>query len=85
MAVYAKSNQNRPAGCVYVGRPTKWGNPFIIGRDGNRDEVVAKFREFLIASPEMMGSLKELKGQDLVCFCAPRSCHADVLSELANR
>jgi len=71
--------------CVYVGRPSKWGNPFVIGRDGSRDEVIAKYRAWILRQPALMAALHELCGKDLVCWCAPERCHADVLIELANR
>ena len=74
-----------PRGAVYVGRPTKWGNPFVIGRDGDRDEVVRRYRDRLLESPTLLAQLGELRGRDLVCWCAPLRCHADVLLELANR
>ncbi len=64
---------------VRVDRHTKWGNPFVIGRDGDRDEVIALYRTYLWNNPELMGALNELKGKDLACWCAPRKCHADVL------
>lgn len=70
---------------VYVGRPTKWGNPFIIGRDGTREEVVAMYRERLLLTPPLLESLHELTGKNLSCWCAPEQCHADVLLELANQ
>jgi hypothetical protein len=35
---------------VYVGRPSKWGNPFVIGRDGSREEVIAKYRAWIVRS-----------------------------------
>jgi hypothetical protein len=73
-----------PPGAVYIGRPSKWGNPFVIGRDGSRDEVVAKYRAYLLAHPFLMDALSELRGKDLVCWCAPDACHGDVLVELAN-
>lgn len=66
---------------VYVGRPTKWGNPFVIGKDGTREEVVAKYRKHTVPK---LGDLSELRGKNLVCWCAPLACHADVLLELAN-
>ena len=69
---------------VYVGRPSKWGNPFVIGRDGSRAEVIAKYRAWVIEQPELMRSLGELHGRNLVCWCTPQACHADVLIELAN-
>jgi len=70
---------------VYVGRPSKWGNPFKIGRDGNRDEVIAKYREWIAVQPELLADLHELIGKDLVCWCAPEPCHADLLLGLARR
>jgi hypothetical protein len=70
---------------VYVGRPSKWGNPFTIGRDGSRAEVIEKFRAWVVDRPELMAALPELRGRNLMCWCAPAPCHADVLLELANR
>jgi Domain of unknown function (DUF4326) len=70
---------------VYIGRPSKWGNPFVIGPDGTRDDVVRKYEEYLMLNPKLMEEAKqELKGKDLVCFCAPLSCHGDILSRIAN-
>lgn len=73
-----------PPNAVYVGRPSKWGNPFAIGRDGTRSEVIDLFEGYLLASPELMSALDELRGRDLVCWCAPQACHADVLLHYAN-
>ncbi|MGD9843920.1 MAG: DUF4326 domain-containing protein [Variibacter sp.] len=70
---------------VYIGRPSKWGNPFVIGRDGSRAEVIAKYRAWIVAQPALMNSLDELRGRDLVCWCAPLACHGDVLIDLTNR
>jgi hypothetical protein len=74
-----------PLDAVYVGRPSKWGNPFIVGKDGTRDEVIGKYRQWLSNNPYLLGCLHELHGRDLVCFCKPLSCHGDVLLEEANR
>jgi Domain of unknown function (DUF4326) len=63
--------------------PQQVGNPFVIGRDGARDEVVAKYRAWIVGQPALMAALHELRGKNLVC--APERCHADVLLELANR
>ena len=71
--------------CVYVGRPSRWGNPFVIGRDGTRDEIIAKYRAWVLAKPVLMAALDELRGKNLVCWCAPERCHADVLLEFSNR
>jgi Domain of unknown function (DUF4326) len=68
---------------VYVGRPSKWGNPFVLGRDGSRDDVIAKYRAWIVRQPALMAALHELHGKDLV-WCSPERCHAEVLVELAN-
>lgn len=68
---------------VYVGRPTKWGNPYLIGQDGTREEVVSKYRSYILNS-HLMDELYQLRDMDLVCWCAPLPCHADVLLDLAN-
>lgn len=84
-------NRYRPspgtAGAVPVSimRPSKWGNPFVIGKDGTRAEVIAKYRAWLAERPALQAAAKrELRGRDLVCCCAPQACHGDVLLEIAN-
>jgi len=72
-----------PKGAIYIGRPSKWGNPYIIGKDGTRDEVIAKYKLHLLMSG-LVNEVEELKGKDLVCWCAPEACHGDILLELAN-
>lgn len=69
---------------VYIGRPSKWGNPFAIGRDGTREQVIAKYEEWLRTQPDLMAALPELHGKVLGCWCAPQACHGDVLARLAN-
>ncbi len=69
---------------VYIGRPSKWGNPFEIGKDGTREEVIAKYRDWIRTQPELMAALPELKGKTLGCWCAPQACHGDVLMELSE-
>lgn len=69
---------------VYVGRPSKWGNPFVIGPHGTRQEVIAKYREWLLQQPELIAALPELRGKVLGCHCWPAECHAEVLARLAN-
>ena len=81
--VINQRKEGRPDGSVYIGRPSKWGNPFVIGKDGTRDEVIKKYEEYLWASGKISW-IGELKGKDLVCFCHPMPCHGDVLLRLAN-
>lgn len=74
-----------PEGVVYVGRPTRWGNPFDWQRHGH-EGAVALFRRHLLGSDALMATVKrELRGKDLMCWCPPdKPCHADVLLEVAN-
>jgi hypothetical protein len=69
---------------VYVGRPSMWGNPFVIGRDGTRDQVIHKYRVWLMDQPELLAAVPSLAGRALICWCSPQPCHADVLAELAD-
>ena len=77
--VLNKKRDRITAGAVYIGRPSKWGNPFQIGRDGDRNAVIAKHREWLKSQPLLLRSAGELRGRDLVCFCAPLACHGHTL------
>lgn len=70
---------------VYIGRPSKWGNPFVIGKDGTREQVIAKYKLWLLSQPKLVEQCKqELRGKILACWCAPLACHGDVLVEVAN-
>ena len=69
---------------VYVGRPTKYGNPFLVSKYG-REEAIQLYIAWLAGKPELVEAAKrELRGKDLKCWCAPQACHADVLLEIAN-
>jgi len=82
----------REAYDVYIGRPSKWGNPFKIGmfyrgRTLTRDDAIKAFEDWLLNSDagiELQMSLKELKGKTLGCWCKPLPCHGDILADLAN-
>ncbi|MEO2177791.1 MAG: DUF4326 domain-containing protein [bacterium] len=80
--VLNKRNGNIPSDAVYIGRGSPWGNPYIIGRDGTREDVVRKFKMITLKHLD----LTPLIGKDLVCFCAPKLCHGHVIKvELARR
>lgn len=69
---------------VYVGRPTKWGNPFKVGDGCSRQEAVDRFATTYLAAANL--DLEALKGKNLACWCPlDQPCHADVLLKLANR
>jgi hypothetical protein len=84
--VFNKRIHRIPPGAVYVGRPSKWGNPFGVAADLGwaRDEAIAEYEDYLDNSPDLLMQLPELRGHDLVCWCAPLPCHADVLLRRAN-
>jgi hypothetical protein len=70
---------------IYIGRPSPWGNPFRIGIDGDRKTVIRKYKQWLLAQPELIErAKKELKGKRLACWCKPSACHGDVLAEIVN-
>lgn len=81
---------------VYIGRPSKWGNPFVIAKgdgpasDGQtvvltREEAVARYREYIESKPFLMAEAqRELRGKILGCWCAPKACHGDILLRIAN-
>ena len=73
---------------VYIGRPSKWGNPFRIGQDGTREQVIEMYREWLLGHiatpkgftrPSLEEAKRELTGKRLGCFCSPLPCHGDIL------
>lgn len=73
---------------VYIGRASgnykasKWANPFKIGPDGSREEVIKKYANWILSQPQLINSLSELEGKVLGCWCKPESCHGDVLVDL---
>lgn len=70
---------------VRIDRRSKWGNPFVIGKDGERGEVIAAYKDWLLSTrPDLLDALPELRGKRLGCWCAPKPCHGDVLLELLS-
>ena len=67
---------------VLIARPSKWGNPFRIGLDGNRDQVIKMYEIHIRRRPDLIAALTELAGKRLGCYCKPLPCHGDVLLKL---
>lgn len=76
----------------YVGRPSILGNPFVIGPDGSRLEVIRKYEKWFkdkiendrIANGliiEMVRELEQTGRLVLICWCAPLACHAEVIKK----
>lgn len=69
---------------IYIGRGSKWGNPYVEGTDGSRKTVIQKYQLWIMRQPELLAALPELKGKVLGCSCAPKPCHGDVLVEMVR-
>ena len=67
---------------VLIARPSKWGNPFMVGRDGNREQVIRMYEIHVRRRPDLIAALPELIGKRLGCYCKPEACHGDVLIRL---
>ena len=85
------SGRSLPLGTVYIGRATRrfpaspFANPFMIGRDGAREEVIDKYQEWLKLRPDLVvRARRELRGKDVACWCYPARCHGEVLIRVAN-
>ena len=76
---------------VYVGRPSKWGNPYS-HKEGTlakyktrtRKEAIDKYEQYLLDNEELMNDLHELQGKVIACWCKPLPCHGDILAKYAN-
>lgn len=72
-------------GAVYIGRPGKWGNQFIIDEHSSREDVIRRYEQWLRKQPRLLAAAKrELRGRNLLCWCAPKACHGDILLRIAN-
>jgi hypothetical protein len=74
---------------VYIGRPSTFGNPYVLGKDGTRAEVIIKYRAWLADKLAHDDVFREkvlaLKGKRLGCYCVPSLCHGHVLAEYVSR
>jgi hypothetical protein len=77
-------NRHKDSYDVYIGRGTKWGNPFKIGKDGTRIQVLEKYHEWISSQWDLLDQLDELQDKVLGCSCKPLDCHGDILVALVN-
>lgn len=85
---------------IYIGRPTPFGNPYVIGKDGDRAEVIRKYEadfdhkynnnaEFRFCIDVLVNYYRKGITKKLSCFCHPLPCHGDVIirkvKEIANQ
>ena len=82
--------------CPQTGEVGKWGNPFVVGKNGDLETVLKKYRLYVMLTPALRDSLKELDGKVLGCWCKngpaerkagkpEKDCHGDVLVELLEK
>ena len=79
--VHNKYHGTAPAGAVYCGRGSPWGNPFPIGKGQTRDQVCERFKNEILPTLDV----SSLRGKHLVCFCKPARCHCDDILIKANQ
>lgn len=93
MKILNKHTDQYTFGDVYIGRGSKFGNPFThlthLGGSliivDSREEAIRRYDEWIHQQPELIeAAKKELKGKNLVCYCAPLPCHGEVLLKIAN-
>lgn len=72
---------------VYIGRPSIFGNPFLEGVDGTRNEVIKKYKDWILFhddAQEVRNNLYKLESKTLGCWCKPKKCHGDILAEIVE-
>lgn len=78
-------NLKRESFDIFIGRPSAFGNPFIIGRDGDRNGVIELYRRYfhrrISTDGDFRVKVSALKGKVLGCYCKPLPCHGDVIAE----
>ncbi|ASV44733.1 ribonucleotide reductase NrdA-like [Agrobacterium phage Atu_ph07] len=78
--VHNKYHNTAPSDAIYCGRGSPYGNPYVIGKDGDRDDVCDKFEQNILPTLDVSA----LRGKDLICFCKPKRCHCDSIIIKAN-
>ncbi len=73
-----------PDDWVRIDRRTKWGNPFPMKTEGERERVIQQYSEWILTQPHLLAALGELRGKKLACWCSPKHCHGHVLAKLAD-
>jgi len=80
--------KDKKPGDVYIGRGSPYGNPYVIGKDGDRTQVIEKFEkhfhERMRNDTTFFKAVSELRGKHIVCYCSPKACHGHVIAEYLN-
>jgi hypothetical protein len=74
---------------IYIGRPSIFGNPYSIGKDGTRKEVIEKYRIYfynkILLDKNFYRAICKLKGKILGCWCKPEDCHGDIIATYLDK
>lgn len=74
-----------PDNAVYIGRSSRYGNPYRLGIDGDVGDIAILYLKYLVANPELVADIRQnLKGKILVCHCSGELCHGSILMLLAG-
>ena len=85
MKLYNKRDEKPPRSAVLIDRDTKWGNPFPLKNEADRENCLIKYINWLDLNPKLKEQMvRDLKDKDLVCWCAPLLCHGEIIMEIAN-
>ena len=83
MILYNRLINELPEGVVHITRPNDWGNPYMIGKHGNRSQVCMLFDHLMrtrMQDPVWVERLRKLsQAPGLACVCSPQQCHGDVI------
>ena len=82
-----KKGRKRPPCYVYCGRGSPFGNPYHIGVDGDRNQVIEKYKKYFynrLKNPDFKDKVLYLKDKTLGCYCHPLKCHCDIIKEYLN-
>lgn len=82
MKVPTVVNMKQSKCTMRIDRASKWGNPFKLGSEINREKCIEEYRHYFLLRPDLIKALPELSGHTLGCWCKPLACHGDVLVEM---
>ena len=85
MPLLLNKHRDPPGDAIYIGRGSPWGNPYKRDDNNTKEDVIKLHTSLVLSNPTMIRDIHRLlRGNDLICFCSPLSCHGDLLLSIAN-